>query len=109
MSGVPLVGPGGMSFSAAYRSVADGALDNMRRHLPSALETPRETEGLERQLASFTAAAVNAISESAGAGGGPPMVVNLTLPDETVVASHYLKSLIDCARANGTPIENVRR
>lgn len=109
MSGVPLVGPGGMSFSAAYRSVADGALDNMRRHLPSALETPRETEGLERQLAAFTAAAVNAISESAGAGGGPPMVVNLTLPDETVVASHYLKPLMDAARANGTPIENIRR
>ena len=109
MSGVPLVGPGGMSFSAAYRSVADGALDNMRRHLPSALEAPRETEGLERQLASFTAAAVNAISESAGAGGGPPIVVNLTLPDETVVASHYLNPLMDAARANGTPIENVRR
>lgn len=109
ISGVPLVDVAGMSYSDAYNAIAGRALDNMHRHLPSMLEQPREAEGVERQLASITAAAVNAISDSVSVRDIPPMVVNLTLPDDTVVATHYLNPLMDAARANGTPIENPRR
>lgn len=109
ISGAPVVDVSGMGFSDAYNAIAGRALDNMHRHLPSTLEQPREAEGVERQLASITAAAVNAISDSVSARDIPPMVVNLTLPDDTVVASHYLEPLMAAAQANGTPIENPRR
>ena len=73
------------------------------------------TKGLEFGTASIdfsasgigrsSAGIINGISGVAGSSGGIS-TVNLMLPDSTVFARYYLKSFIDEAEANGTPIAN---
>ncbi len=104
-----VVMPDGTRFAAAYQAKAQAAREAMWRHLPSTLEDPRETDGVERHLSAITAAAVNAISGAAAGGSGSPIVVNFMLPDGTTVASHYFDPLIRYADANGIPILNKAR
>lgn len=97
------------NLAAAYEDAAQTALDAMRRHLPSSLEEPKQGADVERHLSAITAAAVNAIADSAASGSGAPIVINLMMPDGAVVASHYFDPLAKYAAANGTPILNQPR